>query len=83
MTYYNIIITVLFVSADQSELITSKKAKKIKFGKVLKGKMKAAKLKGKTKKNPTGNDSESVADDLVIETSKVSSTIHNPQSRLS
>ncbi|XP_063688152.1 jouberin-like [Bolinopsis microptera] len=57
--------------ADQSELISSKKNKKMKFGKVLKGKMKVAKMKGKAKKGSTGNESESVADDLVIESSKV------------
>ena len=44
----------------------------MKFGKVLKGKMKVAKMKGKAKKGSTGNESESVADDLVIESSKVS-----------
>ncbi|KAL5250908.1 hypothetical protein ACHWQZ_G016595 [Mnemiopsis leidyi] len=57
--------------ADQSELISPKKGKKSKFGKVLKGKMKAAKSIGKSKKTPARNDSESVADDLVIESSKV------------
>ena len=60
-----------FSLADQSELISPKKGKKSKFGKVLKGKMKAAKSIGKAKKTPTRNDSESVADDLVIESSKV------------
>jgi hypothetical protein len=52
-------------------LISSKKSKKIKFGKVLKGKMRGAKSKGKTKKNLPGSDLESAVDDLVIESSKV------------
>lgn len=59
-----------FLAADESELISPKKNKKIKFGKVLKG-IKVPKPKSKTKKGSVTNDSESVADDLVIESSKV------------
>lgn len=56
---------------EKSELIESpKKGKKFgKFGKALKDKIKTP--KSKRKKNSNVNDPESVADDLVIESSKI------------